>query len=255
MNFYLDFNDKRLPYVYEMLKNKKINAFKFDFENTLNISKGDVVVLSPAFKWNEELANKLPSNIYIVCGKVSEEILNIFNNKKITYFNLMSDEDFVLKNAILTAEGMLADLILNTEKSIFEANILILGGGRVAKAVGVLFNKLGLKCDFSMRNNFKLLEAQLVCNNIVEWGNFKSNLKNYDVIINTIPDKIFEKEDLSKFKNDSVLFELASVKCLQDEAVNIKYVLCPALPSKYTPQAAGKLIFDYILNNFKGEKQ
>lgn len=253
MNFYLDFNDKRLPYVYDMLKIKKLNAFKFEFENTLNISKGDVVVLSPAFKWNEELANKLPSDTYIVCGKVSEEILNIFNNKKIKHLNLMSDEDFVLKNAILTAEGMLADLILNIDKSMFDANILVLGGGRVAKAVAVLFNKLGLNFDMSMRDNVKLLEAQLLCKNIINWKVFKDNLKKYDVVINTIPVKIFEKEDLTSFKQNSVLFELASVKCLQDESDNFKYILCPALPSKYTPQSAGKLIFDYLLNNFKGE--
>ena len=253
MNFYLDFNDKRLPYVYDMLKNKNIKIFKFDFENTFNISNGDVVVLSPAFKWNEELANKLPNNISVICGKVSEQVLNIFNTKQIKYFNLMGDEDFVLKNAILTAEGMLADLILNTNMSIFDANILVLGGGRVAKAVGVLFNKLGLNFDMSMRDNFKLLEGQLVCKNLINWQNYKKELTNYDVVINTIPVKLFEKEDLTNFKKNSVLFELASVKCLQDEANNFKYVLCPALPSKYTPQSAGKLIFDYLRNNFKGE--
>ena len=254
MNFYLDLNDKRLPFVSNLLKEAGENTCVFNFENCTGLNKGDVVVLSPAFKWNEAQAQKLSSEISVVCGKVSEEVLKIFNSKKIKYFNLMSDEDFVLKNAILTAEGTLADIILNTNKSIFDCKILILGSGRVAKAVAVLLSKLGLNFDMTMRDNFKLLESQLVCTNIVEWKDYKSKLKNYDIVINTIPVQLFEESDSQKFKAGSALFELASIKCLQGfEPEHFKYVFCPALPSKYTPESAGKLIYQYLLKNIKGE--
>lgn len=254
MNFYLDLSDKRLPFVSSFLKESGVKSLGFNFESNTQMQEGDVLVLSPAFKWTENQAQKLSNKIKVVCGKVSDEILKIFNSKNIKYFNLMDDEDFVLKNAILTAEGTLADIILNTSKSIFDCSILILGSGRVAKAVAVLFNKLGLKFDMSMRDNFKLLESQLVCTNAVDWKDYKSQLKNYDIVINTIPVKLFDKSDAPNFKAGSVLFELASVKCLQDfEPEHFKYVFCPALPSKYTPESAGKLIYEYLLKNIKGE--
>lgn len=161
----------------------------------------------------------------------------------------------------------MVDLILNTPQSIYNQTILILGGGRVAKAVGLLLFKLGINFDITMRNETKLLEFQLYATNIVNFKNFKKKLKNYDVVINTIPAEIFEKKDENKFKNPSVLFELSSVKCLNDEILyknhlfapfteivkfnnkNIKYVLSPALPGRYTPHSAGDLIFEYLKNN------
>jgi len=254
MNFYLDFNDRRLPYVYDFLKNDGYKTYIFSDENISKMNTRDVLVLSPAYKWKEETAKKLNDGITIVCGNISSEILDIFNKKQITYFNLMKDENFVLKNAILTAEGMLCDLILNTKTSILESKILVLGGGRVAKSVAVLFNKLGLNFDISMRNELKLVDSQLFCTNIVSWKNYKNKLKQYDVVINTIPANLFNQEDVEKFKDNCIVFELASSKCLQDvKFEKFSYVLCPALPSKYTPESAGKLIYKYLINHIKGE--
>ena len=52
------------------------------------------------------------------------------------------------------------------------------------------------------------------------------------------------------------LFELASKQCLEGlKLQNINYVLCPALPSKYTAKSAAKLIIELIDNYLeKGEK-
>ncbi len=255
MKFYLDSKDRRLPFVEKFLKEKGHNTLKFSEENIHNIVSGDILILAPAFKWNEDLVNKMPSNVTIFAGAISEEYLKIFNKKHIKYINFMDDEDFVLKNATLTAEGMLCDLILNTNKSMFNSNILILGSGRVAKAVGYLFYKLGLNFDFAMRNEKEFNHIKLFARKCILGEEYKNQLKNYDVVINTIPDVLFSKEDENKFKKDSCVFELASKKCLEGvEIKNFKYVLCPALPSKYTPESASELMIEVIQNYLtKGE--
>ena len=254
MNFFLDLNDRRLPFVQNKLKGLEYKTLNFNNENLAKIKQGDFVVLSPAYKWTIEMAQRLPKNISIICGATSIDIQQIFDAKNIKYYNLMEDEDFILQNAKLTAEGTLADLIFYTKKSIFECNILILGSGRCAKALAYLLYKLGVKFDLTMRDQYKLKQSQLLCNKAVGWSNFKNALKNYDVIINTIPTKLFEEEDLPKFKEGSVVLELASKQCLQDlRSQKFSYILCPALPSKYTPQSAGNLIFDYIDKMLKGD--
>lgn len=254
MKFILDLNDRRLPFVQKKLEDLGYKTLVFNEENVIKIQKGDFIVLSPAYKWSVELAKKLPHNINIVCGAISQEVQDIFENKNIKYFNLMADEDFVIKNATLTAEGALADLIFYTKKSIFECNILILGSGRCAKAMAYLLFKLGVKFDLTMRDEHKLKQSQLICNKAVNWQEYKNNLKDYDVVINTIPTKLFEEEDLAKFKENCVVLELASKQCLQDlKMQNFSYILCPALPSKYTPQSAGNLIFDYLITHLKGD--
>lgn len=255
MKFYLDFKDKRLPFVEDYLK---LNGYETDIFSEVNISKikdNDVIVLPPAFKWNEILVNKMPRNITIFGGAISQEFEQIFINKKVKYINFMKDEDFVLKNATLTAEGMLCDLILNTKTSMYDSNILILGSGRVAKAVGYLFYKLGLNFDFAMRNEKEFNHSKLFARKCFLGDSYKKELKNYDVVINTIPVALFCQNDESKFKKDSYVFELASKQCLEGVQIkNFNYILCPALPSKYTPESAGKLMVE-VINNFltKGE--
>lgn len=256
MKFYLDRKDRRLPFVEKFLKNKGYETALFSEENIVNICAKDVVILPPAFKWNEYIASKMPKDITIFGGAISEELKTQFASKNIKYINFMSNEDFVLKNATLTAEGMLCDLILNTKNSMFESNILILGSGRVAKAVGYLFYKLGLSFDFAMRNEKEYNHAKLFAKKCILGDDYKEQLKNYDIVINTIPVVLFNQKDVEKFKKDCYVFELASKQCLEGvEVKDFNYILCPALPSKYVPETAGKLMID-VIEKFltKGEK-
>lgn len=254
MKFLLDLKDRRLPYVKENLKKSGHSTLEFSQENLSKLQAGDFIVLSPAYKWSVDIAKGLPTNLNIVCGAISDEVKEIFSKKNIKYFNLMEDENFVLQNATLTSEGALADLIFYTKKSIFNCSILILGGGRCAKAMAYILYKLGVNFDISMRDAQKLLQFKLLTNSTIDWNNIKQNLKNYDVVINTIPAKLFEEEDLNKFKKGSCVLELASKQCLQDlKAETFNYILCPALPSKYTPETAAELIFNYLQKLLKGE--
>ena len=268
MTLYLLNSDNRLKFLHIKLINKNIPSLLEDFENIVsNAKENSTIIFPPNFKWTLDKAILMPKKSVIVSGNVSDEILEMFKDKNIKYFNLMQDETFVLKNAILTAEGFLADLILNTPNSIFDQKILILGGGRVAKTLAILFQKLGINFDVTMRNPLKLKEAQIFTPNLVDWKHFKKKLKGYNTIINTIPCELFSKEDLLKFGKDTVIFELSSLKVLPEQFLNknlnsfapftnlfslniansnIKYVLSPALPGRYSPQSAGELIFEYL---------
>ena len=255
MKYVLYLKDKRLPFVKEYLENKGCETVCFEENNLNKITAKDVVILSPAFKWNETLVKNMPADITIFGGAISDEFNQIFKSKNIKYLNMMLNEDFVLKNATLTAEGMLCDLILNTPESMYEQNILIIGSGRVAKAVGYLFFKLGLNIDFAMRNEKEFNHTKLFARKCYLGDDYKKHLKNYEVIINTVPAVIFNQNDANNFKKDCYVFELASKQCLEGvNCQNFNYVLCPALPSKYVSKSAGKLIVE-LINNYleKGE--
>ena len=267
MNFFLLNTDKRLVCLHKYLNSKKFSNSLFSFEEIASKAKSeDIIILPPNFKWDLNKINALPKKITLVSGKANEEVKEVIRAKEIKFFNLMEDETFVLKNAILTAEGFLLDLIQNTSNSIFEQKILILGGGRVAKAVASILNKLGISFYVSMRNNLKLVDFQIFTENIVYWNNFKNVLKNYDVIINTIPFEIFNKDDVKKLNKNCTIFELSSVKCLSEENLknftvidptikkettfdNLKtkkFVFCPGIPGRYIPETSGKLILDFL---------
>ena len=246
--YFLGLSDKRIKEVARILESE--GKAVYDFETNLEkIERGDIVIVSPAYKWKEEIISKLREGVLVFGSKVRDD-----HNKfleKVRYVDLMSIEDFVIDNAKLTAENFLVDLILNTDSSMYEQKILILGNGRVAKALWYLFLKLGISFDVMMRREDEYNLSKLIANNSYKFDEYESRIGQYDVVINTIPTCLFK--DASRFKENCVVFELASVNCLKD-AKGVKYVLCPALPAKYSPKSAGRLIMNVVKDTLKGEK-
>ncbi len=221
-----------------------------DFEPNLDkITKKDIVIVTPAFKWTEEIAKKIPRGTTVFGGMYKDAKDYI---EQLDYHNFMLDEDFVLKNATYTAEGFLVDLIKNTKMSLFEQKILILGSGRVSKAVQYILYRLSVPFDVAMRNEKELNLAKLLTKRAVNIKDLKEVIKNYDTIINTIPFEIFEDYIKDDFKSDVVIFELASKKCLDvNNLPDINYVFCPSIPSKYLGDSAGKLMLQFVLDALK----
>ncbi len=246
---FLQQNDNRTNFIKHKLQEKGI--FTLDFETNLSkITKNDVVIVTPAYKWTREIASKIPQGATIFGGNYKEElndILGVYN-----YHNFMKNEDFVLKNASYTAEAFLVNLISDTKTSLFDQKIAVLGSGRVAKAIWLVLYKLGVPFDVSMRNEKEINHAKLLSNKVFHLENFKSQAKNYDTIINTIPFEIFENYNENDFKKDVAVFELASKKCLNIEKFpHINYIFCPSLPSKYMGDSAGDLMLQFVLKTLQ----
>lgn len=107
--------DKRMIYAKEYLENH-------GFEHTGNSENADFVLLPVPVK---------------------EDMFKGFEDKILFYgmgnrkngFDYMKYESFVLKNAFLTAEGAVTLIEENTAYSLYRAEILIIGYGRIGKAL------------------------------------------------------------------------------------------------------------------------
>lgn len=88
---------------------------------------------------------KLSKNKIIFTGNLSEEIkqkiysINLKNNNKV--IDILKLEEFAILNSIATAEGIIEKIINNTDNTIQNSDILILGYGRIGT---VIANKLKL---------------------------------------------------------------------------------------------------------------
>ena len=70
------------------------------------------------------------------------------------------------------------------------------------------------------------------------------------MVINTRPFKYIDDMILNKFQNGTLFIETASVECLNKDMVkNFDYFLAPALPTKYTPETAGKFLYERIMGD------
>ncbi|MDR3185935.1 MAG: hypothetical protein LBU04_03905 [Christensenellaceae bacterium] len=165
---------------------------------------------------------------------------------KLTHYDYFANEELAVRNAGLTAEGMLALLIENTQASIKDLKILILGYGRVGKASAQILHDN--HCFFSVvnRNSIASAEATLIANRSYSFENMPNIIRDYDVIINSVPAVILNSEILHEIKDDTLILDLASlpggVDMSQLENRNIKVIHALGLPGKFSPLKAAKLI-------------
>ena len=245
LTFFIETLDARNNVVKRLLQEKGYQTLPIESFN--NAQSKDCFIFAPNKKFEDVFLTDLPQNTILICGNLPQSQQDILSKKSIKYINIMEDETFAIKNSILTAEGVLANVIEKTQQSIFDQKFLILGTGRSGKAIAKVFSDLNL--DFSLSSydekNFALAHI-FSKNNYFQEAVFDS-LKNFDVIINTVPAQIIPQKFLKTIKNEAVFLEIASIQSINTENLHFKYVLCPALPQKFSSISAGEVFFEAII--------
>ncbi len=245
MRFVLELKDKRIAYVGEELKKSGNEVVDFSLLKT-PLGNGEICVISPAHKWTEQEIQVAKGADLCLGGKIDDEAKAEFKN----YVNMLLDENFAVKNAILTAEATLGEISKATEKSLYDMRILILGSGRIAKALWKMFYGLGVKFDTAMRNEKERTLSQMVSQN--SWRIENAPLTEFDLIINTIPARLFENSVVQSLRSDQYIIELASVPCIDTmTAHKTNFVPCGGLPGKILSKSAGKVVLQKLLEEIK----
>lgn len=167
-----------------------------------------------------------------------------------TVYDLMDFEKLVIYNTIATAEGTIKEAITNTDITIQNSNILILGFGRVAKEVALKFKALGANVTCSARKESDLAWIKVLGYNLLNINYLKGKISNYDIIINTVPSMILDKEELSELNKNTLIIDLASrpggVNFELAKQIGIKYVWALALPGRIAPKTSAEYIKECI---------
>lgn len=247
MEYYIELTDSRNETLKKMLEAEGLTVLEYTGE-----MKGEpspkTLICAPNKKWNSESVSALPYGITVFCGKASDEIQKQFESKNIRYVNFLKNQQFAIKNANLTAEGVIALLISETKKSLFEQKILILGLGRCGKALAIHLGKLGLDYQVAAFRDEDFADSALYASKCYSSENFKSHLGEFDIIINNVPEKIISDEDILAIKKDAFVLEVASVNCLNAEKANhFKYMVAPGLPQKFSCESAAALMKEVVL--------
>ena len=246
LTFFIETLDLRNRVVESLLQK---NAYKTKpIDNMHETAPNDCLVFPPNKKFDNAFLESLPRKVFLVCGNIPITQQSILQKKEICHINVMTDETFAMKNSVLTAEGVLANILEKTNKSIYQQTFLILGSGRSGKATAKLFSNLNL--DFAM-SSFD--EKNYAISHIFTKKNFYKeevfeNLKNFDVIVNTIPAKIIPAKYVQSIKPGALYLEIASIETIENKDLQFEYVLCPALPQKYCSLSAGEALFEAILH-------
>ena len=155
-------------------------------------------------------------------------------------------------NAVPTAEGCLAMLLQLRQRTIWESDFLVLGYGRVGRAVARRLELLGGHVTVAARNGEQRANARCAGHHAAPLTALAEILPAFDTVINTIPAMVLPRALLQRLPPESLVIDLASRPGGTDFAaaaeLGIRAEHALALPGKCAPRTAGTLIAQTVLS-------
>ena len=165
------------------------------------------------------------------------------------FADFLADGTFTRLNAEATAEIMLALLILDLPVCLPEAEVVVLGGGRIAKGLAKRLIACGAGCTLAARNPAQRAEAEALGAETAPLDRLSDILPGVDAVLNTIPAPVVDGETAARIPPEALVYELASAPGgFTPEALRIRAVK-PALslPGKYAPLSCARWMERLIL--------
>ena len=165
----------------------------------------------------------------------------------------MKKEELEILNTIAIAEGTIDLAIRNTDIILQGSHVLILGFGRIGKEVANKFNELSAEVTCAASKEADLAWIRAFGFESVKISELGEDLKKYDIIINTIPQMIIDKNEMQYMKDNVLLIDLASspggINTEDANEMNLKFVWALELPGKTAPVTSAKFIKETIYNS------
>lgn len=190
----------------------------------------------------------------IIAGSIKPENYEVAKEKNINIIDIIKREEFSVLNAVSTAEGAIQIAINETPKNIHGNNVLVMGFGRIGKILAKMLDGIGAKVSCEARKNADLAWIKAYGYTPVNLNSLKDNLNQYDIIINTIPYMLLDKDKLEVVKKDALIIDLASnpggVDKTAVKELGIKFVWALSLPGKVSPVTSAEFMKETIYNIF-----
>lgn len=198
----------------------------------------------------EGLIDRVKENGIIFGGCFPEKFRKKAEENSLAVIDYSEREEFAVLNAEATAEGALQSAMEHTDRTIMGQNILIIGMGRIAKALIHLLKGFNTNITIAARKNSDRAWAELYGCNAIDIK--KINLEKADIIFNTVPAMILDGELLKNANKKAVIIDLASKPGGTDfkvaEQLGIKTLHLLGIPGKVAPTTAGITIGKTIFN-------
>lgn len=190
-----------------------------------------------------EMLSHLKNHCVIFCGQESTLLNELSQN---THYWL-KDEEVVLANAELTAQGVLGHLLLHSNKAIHQMKVDLIGTGRCAKACAEYFESLNIMYRMITRKSMN----QSGYLHLDSWKTTNPN----DIIVNTAPACLVGQRVMENWKSRKLVIDIASgfpfveQTCRKHPYLNL--VQLKGIPAQIAPLSAAEIIANYIMKELK----
>ncbi len=194
----------------------------------------------------------LKENQIVFGGKMNPAMSALLHAQGITLYDYSQREEFSVSNAIPTAEGAISIALQELPYTLNGTPCLVTGFGRIGKVLCRALDGLGAKVTASARKYSDLAWIDACGYTPIHTKDLKKHIGQFQVVFNTVPDLLFDRETLSCALTDCLMIDLASkpggIDFACAEKLGIKVIWALSLPGKTAPLTAGTIILNTILN-------
>lgn len=212
-----------------------------DRKNRLNCFDETIVL-------NDKVFASLKENCCVVTLVYNEYLKELSDTYHFRYCALNNNEYFVRENTMLCGEGIICYIIKNRPFSLVLSRIIIFGSGHIATYTSKLLSDMGVDVTICSRKEVSIKKVKYIHLNKCQ------DLKEYDVIINTVPSQVINHSLIDSVKSSSMILDVSSFPYGLDHhyALNQSkntYILS-GIPGKYAYKYGAEIIMKCIEDEY-----
>jgi len=217
--------------------------FSNDQEHVINLeSKKDLTI--------ENFINGMKPHHIVIGGKFPTALKEYCCNNKITHYDLLENESFVINNAIATAEGAIMEAIKSSPINIHNSKCLILGYGRCGSVLANRLSSLNGNICVLVRREIQAAVSSSYGYSYCYEEQLDQKVQESDFIFNTIPALILNEDTLRLVNKNATIIDIAAFpggldyEYVKSAGINAK--LCLGIPGKTAPLASAHFIYERV---------
>ncbi len=239
----------------------------FEKEEALRILEDSVYLVLPTpvtkIERNQDLSKLLKEELtkdkngkWTAFGGVfSPEWKQRFEDAGVDYWDLMADASVVHRNAYITAEATVAEILKYSDYSIRGQKIIVCGYGKCGREISNLLAAIGAKVTVLARSVEARRLARTEGHEAVDFSYGPDEAYGARTIVNTVPAQVIREPIIREMHPDAVIIDIASrpggTDLMAAENYGIKVVAALGLPGIYTTKSSARVLADAVMTHIK----
>lgn len=179
-------------------------------------------------------------------GRVSAQAAAIAREAGVELVDYFARPELTVYNAIPTAEGCIGILLAERTRTLWGANLLVLGFGPVGQALAVRLAALGAAVTVAARRPVQRALAESLGLRAAALGGLAGLAPAFDTVVNTVPAPVLTAPVQAALRPGSLIVDLASRPGGTDFAaarrLGHKAIHALSLPAACAPETAGETV-------------
>lgn len=200
----------------------------------------------------EKIFSLLRSDQMITGGMIDSSTYDMASWLGLSISDYYAREELVVSNAVATAEGAIKIAMEETPTTLLGSKCLVIGFGRIGKILAHRLKGMGVEVTAS---GHSFTDKAWICAygyNALDTDSLGGHLCSFDIIFNTVPARILNKNRLKEIRGNCLLIDLSSkpggMDFIAAGNLGLKAVWALSLPGKVAPVTSGIIIKNTIYN-------